>query len=88
MNIKNKKEHYLQQIKYYQDKLKELQNNCAHPNTIEENFSWGLVSSYKAEICEDCGEVIKNLDMPELNNTEDENFNGIVNENFDDLLSK
>lgn len=25
MNIKNKKEHYLQQIKYYQDKLKELQ---------------------------------------------------------------
>lgn len=63
MSIVNRKEHYLQQIEYYQKKLDELQEECTHKNTKQETCSWRPGSTFEGRVCKDCGKILKNLDL-------------------------
>lgn len=50
-----------------QEEIKKLQLSCTHPNTHEGLYSWRVGCVDKAIICSDCGKMIKNLGVADLN---------------------
>lgn len=57
--IKKECERMYAQIKNCEDRLKTVRNICKHPNTFEGNYSWRIGVIQPAEICSDCGQLIK-----------------------------
>lgn len=57
--IKQECEKMYSQIKNAEEKLKEIRGICKHETTYEGNYSWRIGSISVAEICSDCGELIK-----------------------------
>ncbi len=48
-------------IKRAEERLKDLRSICPHENTFEGNYSYRVGSILAAEICGDCGSLIKYL---------------------------
>lgn len=59
--IKIEKEKMHQLIEKSTERIKELQTICKHENTFEGNYSYRIGNIQKAEICSDCGKLIKYL---------------------------
>lgn len=57
--IKKECELMYKQIKDAENRLKELRSICKHENTFEGNYSWRLGATQPAEMCSDCGILIK-----------------------------
>lgn len=57
--IKKRCEEMYLQIHNTEEFLKEIRANCKHPNTFEGNYSWRVGNIQPAEICSDCGSLIK-----------------------------
>jgi len=57
--IKQECEKMYAQIKQAKERLKEVRATCKHPNTLEGNYSCRIGSIELADICSDCGEIIK-----------------------------
>lgn len=41
--------------------LKVLREGCKHPNTFEGDYQYRVGATFKANICSDCGSVVKHL---------------------------
>lgn len=63
--IRKNKERLYALIKSAEDGLKELREKCPHENTFEGNYMYRIGATFRALICEDCGECLKSLD-PEI----------------------
>lgn len=59
--IKIEKELMFEQIKKANERLEEIRKICKHENTFEGTWSYRPGSYSPAEICSDCGELIKTL---------------------------
>jgi hypothetical protein len=57
--IKSECEHIYAQTKSMEERLKELRTICKHPVTHEGMYSYRPGSISPAEICSDCGELVK-----------------------------
>lgn len=69
-SIKETKEMYERIISTCTEGLKALRANCPHEHTFEGVYQWRVGATYRAEICDDCGEVVKNLDFEIINQAE------------------
>jgi hypothetical protein len=67
INIKETKELYERIIATTTEGLKLLRANCPHEHTFEGVYQWRVGATYRAIICDDCGEVVKNLDFEFMN---------------------
>lgn len=61
--IKEMKELYERVIQAGQEGLKLLRASCPHEHTFKGVYQWRVGATYNAIICDDCGEVVKNLDF-------------------------
>lgn len=57
--IKQECEKMYSQIKSAEERLKEVRAICKHTDTFEGNYSYRIGVIQLAEICSDCGSVIK-----------------------------
>ena len=57
--IKQECEKMYAQIKQAEERLKEVRAICKHPNIFNGNYSWRIGVIQPADICSDCGSVIK-----------------------------
>lgn len=60
--IKETREVYELILKTVQEGLHQLRVNCPHEHTFQGVYQWRVGATYNAIICDDCGEVVKNLD--------------------------
>lgn len=61
LSIKEDCEMQYAKIKEAEERLKTLRLLCTHENTFEGNYSWRVGNIQVAEMCSDCGELIKYL---------------------------
>lgn len=59
--IKHQVDFFCNAIRDAQIGLDEVRNRCKHPNTFEGNYEWRVGATLEAEICADCGKLIKYL---------------------------
>ena len=57
--IKKETDAILNNIKHYNDRLKDIRELCKHENVIIVDWSYRIGSRREAEVCEYCGEFIK-----------------------------
>lgn len=57
--IKQRRDELLLQIESAEKALKELRDSCPHENIIDTNWSWRIGCIDPAEVCDDCGKLIK-----------------------------
>ena len=57
--IKSECEKLYKTIKESNDLLSEIRKHCLHPNTSIGKYLFRIGSTFDAEICNDCGEVVK-----------------------------
>lgn len=57
--IKQECEKMYAQIKQAEERLKEVREICKHAQTFEGNYSWRIGAIQLADICSDCGSLIK-----------------------------
>lgn len=71
-DIKIECEKMYAQISEAENRLKFLRANCKHLKTFEGNYSWRIGAIQRAEICSDCGSLIKYLDatLPTIDTTQ------------------
>ena len=64
--IKKRKEELFKIIKDANIELERLRKVCKHENTFTGLYQWGGPGHWSNSIiCEDCGECLKNLDIPD-----------------------
>ena len=59
--IRKEAELMYDKIKKAEDRLREIRSVCPHLNKFEGNYSWRPGAISPAEICSDCGELLKYL---------------------------
>lgn len=64
--IKKRKKVLFKIIEDSNSELERLRQECKHEKTYKGIWQWAPGHTFNAEICDICGECIKNLDMPEL----------------------
>ncbi len=69
-SIKSECNAIYEQLKSLNDRLSEIRTKeCKHPNVSEKLYSWRIGSQLPADICDDCGHLVK-MKMGEIRPTE------------------
>jgi hypothetical protein len=59
--IKTESERCYAIIRDAENGLKILRERCKHPNTFHGDYQYRVGATFRAEICTDCGTVVKHL---------------------------
>lgn len=57
--IKQRRDELFNQIESAEQGLKELREICPHEHIIDTNWSWRIGCIEPAEVCDDCGKLIR-----------------------------